>query len=39
MIFKRTADTFEAGAHTLSREYYTDTSILEKEYQQIFLKN
>ena len=39
MTFKRTADTFEAGAHTLSREYYTDTAILEKEYQQIFLKN
>ena len=39
MTFKRTADTFEAEAHTLSREYYTDTSILEKEYQQIFLKN
>ena len=35
MIFKRTADTFEAGAHTLSREYYTDTAILEKEYQQM----
>ena len=30
MTFKRTADTFEAGAHTLSREYYTDTAILEK---------
>ena len=32
MTFRRTADTFEAGAHTLSREYYTDTAILEKEY-------
>ena len=38
MTFKKTADTFEAGAHTLSREYYTDVDILEKEYQQIFLK-
>jgi len=39
VTFKKTADTFEAGAHTLSREYYTDIDILEKEYQQIFLKN
>jgi len=35
MTFRRTADTFEAGAHTLFREYYTDTAILEKEYRQM----
>lgn len=35
MTFRRTADTFEAGTHTLFREYYTDTAILEKEYRQM----
>ena len=35
MTFRRTADTFEARAHTLFREYYTDTAILEKEYRQM----
>ena len=35
MTFRRTADTFEAGAHTLFREYYKDTAILDKEYRQM----
>ena len=35
MTFRRTADTFEAEAHTLFREYYIDTAILEKENRQM----
>ena len=35
MTFRRTADTFEAEAHTLFRKYYIDTAILEKVYRQM----
>ena len=35
MTFRRTADTFEAESHILFREYYIDTTILEKEYRQM----
>lgn len=39
MTFKKTAETLRQGAHTLSREYYTDPKILELEYEKIFYKN
>lgn len=39
MTFKKTADTLDPGAKTLAREYYTDPSILDQEYEKIFLNN
>ena len=39
MTFKKTAETLEPGAHTLEREYYTSSDVLQKEYENLFLNN
>ncbi|MDP6533226.1 MAG: aromatic ring-hydroxylating dioxygenase subunit alpha [Candidatus Marinimicrobia bacterium] len=39
MSFKKTAETLEPGAKTLSRKYYTDPIILDQEYENIFQNN
>ena len=39
MNFKKTAETLKKGAHTLEREYYTNSEILQKEYDNIFLNS
>lgn len=36
MNFKKTADTLTKGAHTLERNFYTSSEILNKEYKNIF---
>ena len=36
MNFKKTAETLTKGAHTLERNFYTSTEILNKEYKNIF---
>jgi hypothetical protein len=35
MTFKKTAETLEPGAHTLEREYYTSSDVLQKEYENL----
>ena len=39
MNYKKTAETLRKGAHTLEREYYTNSEILQKEYDNIFLNS
>ena len=39
MTFKKTAITLPQGAHTLERKYYVNPDILEKEHDNIFLRN
>ena len=39
MTFRKTAETLKPGAHTLGREYYTSSDILQKEYENLFLNN
>ena len=39
MTFRKTAETLKPGAHTLGREYYTSSDILQKEYENLFLYN
>lgn len=39
MAFKKTAETLEQGARTLSGDYYTNPLILDLEYEKIFLAN
>ena len=39
MTFKKTAKTLPQGAHTLERKYYVNPDILEKEHDNIFLRN
>ena len=34
MNFKKTADTLTKGAHTLERNFYTSSEILNKEYKE-----
>ena len=36
MSFKKTADTLTKGAHTLERDFYTSSQILNNEYKKIF---
>ena len=36
MSFKKTADTLTKGAHTLERDFYTSSTILNQEYKKIF---
>lgn len=36
MSFKKTADTLSKGAHTLERDFYTSSQILNDEYKKIF---
>ena len=36
MNFKKTAETLTKGAHTLERNFYTSSEILNKEYKNIF---
>ena len=39
MNFKKTAETLIKDAHTLEQDYYINPDILQKEYENIFLKN
>jgi len=36
LSFKKTADTLSKGAHTLERDFYTSSQILNNEYKKIF---
>ncbi len=39
MVFKKTVETLDKGAHTLDRKFYLNSNILKKEYENIFLSN
>ena len=39
MKYKKTAETIQDGANTLERDFYVNPVILNKEYDNIFLKN
>ena len=35
MVFKKTVETLDKGAHTLDRKFYLNSNILKKEYENI----